>query len=355
MIHSITVSDLLDPSFTMPVADVRTPAEFAQAHIPGAVNLPLFSNEERVQVGTTYKQVGKEAAILLGFDLTGNKWSGFIRQALEFAPDKKIALHCWRGGMRSGAMAWALNLYGFDVYLLQGGYKTFRRWALRQFDKKYQLQVVGGMTGTGKTKVLRQLRAMGQPVIDLEDIAQHQGSAYGSLNKLIQPSQEQFENILAFQLHRLRAEKIWVEDESISIGKRYIPRPFWQQIQEAVLFDIRIQPEIRLQNLVEEYGSLDKEFLIECTQRIRKRLGPDQTKKAILAIEEDRMDDFVKHVIVYYDKTYKKGIESRLQSLVIPVLLNNQDITEDAAVLLNSAMQINPSVLSNLNNNERSQ
>ena len=355
MIHSITVSDLLDPSFTMPVADVRTPAEFAQAHIPGAVNLPLFSNEERVQVGTTYKQVGKEAAILLGFDLTGNKWSGFIRQALEFAPEKKIALHCWRGGMRSGAMAWALNLYGFDVYLLQGGYKTFRRWALRQFDKKYQLQVVGGMTGTGKTKVLRQLRAMGQPVIDLEDIAQHQGSAYGSLNKLIQPSQEQFENILAFQLHRLRAEKIWVEDESISIGKRYIPRPFWQQIQEAVLFDLRIQPEIRLQNLVEEYGSLNKEFLIECTQRIRKRLGPDQTKKAILAIEEDRMDDFVKHVIVYYDKTYKKGIESRLQSLVIPVLLNNQDITEDAAVLLNSAMQINPSVLSNLNNNEHSQ
>ncbi len=346
MIHSITVSDLLDPSFSIPVADVRTPAEFAQAHIPGAVNLPLFTNEERVQVGTTYKQVGKEAAILLGFDLTGNKWSGFIRQALEFAPDKKIALHCWRGGMRSGAMAWALNLYGFDVYLLQGGYKTFRRWALRQFDKKYQLQVVGGMTGTGKTKVLRQLRTMGQPVIDLEDIAQHQGSAYGSLNKLVQPSQEHFENILAFQLNRLSAEKIWVEDESISLGKRYIPRPFWQQIQEAVLFDLRIQPELRLQNLVDEYGSLDKEFLIECTQRIRKRLGPDQTKKAILAIEEDRMDDFVKHVVVYYDKTYKNGIASRLQSLVVPVLLNNQNIIEDATVLLNSAMQINTSTLS---------
>lgn len=346
MIHSITVSDLLDPSFSIPVADVRTPAEFAQAHIPGAVNLPLFSNEERVQVGTTYKQVGKEAAILLGFDLTGNKWSGFIRQALEFAPDKKIALHCWRGGMRSGAMAWALNLYGFDVYLLQGGYKTFRRWALRQFDKKYQLQVVGGMTGTGKTKVLRQLRSMGQPVIDLEDIAQHQGSAYGSLNKLVQPSQEHFENILAFQLNRLSAEKIWVEDESISLGKRYIPRPFWQQIQEAVLFDLRIQPELRWQNLVDEYGSLDKEFLIECTQRIRKRLGPDQTKKAILAIEEDRMDDFVKHVVVYYDKTYKNGIASRLQSLVVPVLLNSQNIIEDATVLLNSAMQINTSTLS---------
>ncbi|MET0466684.1 MAG: tRNA 2-selenouridine(34) synthase MnmH [Chitinophagaceae bacterium] len=339
MIHSINVSDLLDPSFSMPVADVRTPAEFEQAHIPGAVNLPLFSNEERVQVGTTYKQVGKEAAILLGFDLTGNKWSGFIRQALTFAPDKKIALHCWRGGMRSGAMAWALNLYGFDVYLLQGGYKAYRRWALQQFEKKYQLKVIGGMTGTGKTKMLRQLKNTGQPVIDLEDIAQHQGSAYGSLNKLVQPTQEQFENTLAFELNRFRADIIWVEDESISIGKRYIPRKFWQQIQQALLFDLRIPPETRLQNLVEEYGSLDKEFLIECTQRIRKRLGPDQTKKAIAAIQEDRMDDFVKQVIVYYDKTYKKGIADRSPHLVIPVSLHHQDISMQASALLNAAQE----------------
>jgi tRNA 2-selenouridine synthase len=337
MIHSISVADILDPSFSIPVADVRTPAEFAQAHIPGAVNLPLFTNEERVQVGTTYKQVGKEAAILLGFDLTGNKWSGFIRQALEFAPDKKIALHCWRGGMRSGAMAWALNFYGFDVYLLQGGYKAFRRWALQQFDKKYHLQVIGGMTGTGKTKMLRHLKANGQPVLDLEDIAQHQGSAYGSLNKLVQPSQEQFENLLAFELDRLRANTIWVEDESISIGKRYIPRSFWQQIHEAVLFDLRIGHNIRLQNLVNEYGSLDKEFLIECTQRIHKRLGPDQTKKAIIAIQEDRMEDFVKLVIVYYDKTYKNGIASRSQQKVIPVEINNDDMDSAALVLLKTA------------------
>ncbi|MCG2614075.1 tRNA 2-selenouridine(34) synthase MnmH [Terrimonas sp. NA20] len=341
MIHSINVSDLLDPSFSMPVADVRTPAEFEQAHIPGAVNLPLFSNEERVQVGTTYKQVGKQAAILLGFDLTGNKWSGFIRQALTFAPDKKITLHCWRGGMRSGAMAWALNLYGFEVYVLQGGYKAYRRWALQQFEKEYRLKVIGGMTGSGKTKLLRQLKNIGQPVIDLEDIAQHQGSAYGSLNKLVQPTQEQFENRLAFELNRFSAAAIWVEDESISIGKRYIPRKFWQQIQQAILFDLQIPPETRLQNLVEEYGCLDKEFLIECTQRIRKRLGPDQTKKAITAIEEDRMDDFIRQVIVYYDKTYKKGIADRSPDLVIPVSLGSQDISLQGSVLLSAAQEQN--------------
>src|ERR1700759_354604 len=153
MTRRITIDELLTGP-TMPIADVRTPAEFAHGHIPGAFNLPLFSNEERVLVGTTYKQVGKEAAILLGFDLTGAKWSGFIRQALEIAPKKKIALHCWRGGMRRGAMAWALDLYGFDVYLLERGYKSYRKWALRQFEETWQLWVIGGMTGSGKTRTL---------------------------------------------------------------------------------------------------------------------------------------------------------------------------------------------------------
>ena len=123
MIHTLSVDDFLKLAKSVPVADVRTPLEFDHAHIPGAFNLPIFSNEERVQVGTTYKQKGREAAILLGFDLTGAKWSGFIKRALEIAPNQKIAIHFWRGGMRSGAMAWALNLYGFEVYLLDGGYK----------------------------------------------------------------------------------------------------------------------------------------------------------------------------------------------------------------------------------------
>src|SRR6187397_2915698 len=109
MLQSITISQYLFSNPAIPVLDVRTPAEFTHGHIPGAFNLPIFSNEERVQVGTTYKQQGREAAILLGFDLTGPKWSGFIKTALEIAPDKKIGVHCWRGGMRSGAMAWALN------------------------------------------------------------------------------------------------------------------------------------------------------------------------------------------------------------------------------------------------------
>ena len=115
MIHTIQIEEFLALAPEIPVADVRTPAEFDQGHIPQAHNLPIFTNEERVQVGTTYKQIGREEAILLGFEFTGPKWGTFIKQALVFAPEKKIALHCWRGGMRSGSMAWALTLYGFEV------------------------------------------------------------------------------------------------------------------------------------------------------------------------------------------------------------------------------------------------
>ena len=354
MIKTVNIADFLSSPVTVPMADVRTPAEFTQGHIPGAFNLPLFSNEERVQVGTTYKQVGKEAAIMLGFDLTGNKWSGFIRQALEMAPGKKIALHCWRGGMRSGAMAWALDLYGFDVFLIQGGYKNYRRWVLQQFEKNYQLRILGGMTGSGKTVLLQQLRSIGRQVIDLEALAQHQGSAYGSLNKLIQPTQEQFENNLGQQLHALDSQlQIWVEDESISIGKRFVPKPFWNQMQHAILLDLQIAHQQRVESLVHEYGTLDKDFLVESTERIRKRLGPEQTKHAIAAIREDRMEDFIRLLLVYYDKTYRNSIAKRPAGLIIPVLLESHDREHNAATILQFEKKMQGSPLTQTTNDEQ--
>jgi tRNA 2-selenouridine synthase len=320
MIRNIDVEDLVSLDKAIPVVDVRTPAEYEQAHICDAFNIPLFSNEERVQVGTTYKQVGREEAILLGFDLTGNKWSGFIKTALELAPDKKVALHCWRGGMRSGAMAWALNLYGFDVYLLNGGYKSYRRWVLEQFNQHYPLNVIGGMTGSGKTAILHELKSRGEQVVDLEDLAQHLGSSYGTLNKLVQPSQEHFENQLATVLYNLdKSKPIWIEDESLNIGKRFIPKPIFLQMREATVFSINIPVEERVQLLAEQYGVLDKGFLVECTERIWKRLGPEQTKNAVLAIREDRMADFVRIVLVYYDKTYRTGLKGRTSDAIIDI------------------------------------
>lgn len=322
---------------SIPLADVRTPAEFKQGHIPGAFNLPLFSDEERVVVGTTYKQVGKEEAILLGFDLTGSKWSGFIRQALQMAPQKKIAVHCWRGGMRSGAMAWALNLYGFEVYLIEGGYKRYRQWVLGQFDAAYTLLILGGMTGSGKTRILHELHALGEQVIDLEELAQHRGSSYGSMNQLVQPTQEQFENNFAGQLNTLDKQRnIWVEDESSSIGKRMIPRPFWNQMAASSLIDINVPIARRIDALVREYGPLDKNFLIECTERIRKRLGLDQAKNAITAIKEDRIVDFIRVVVMYYDKTYRTSLASRDTNRILSINMENADHLENARTILDT-------------------
>lgn len=336
MIQTLDIDKFLQMAETAPVIDVRTPLEFKHARIPGAYNLPIFSNDERVKVGTTYKQKGREEAILLGFDITGAKWSGFIKDALKIAPEKKVLVHCWRGGMRSGAMAWALNLYGFEVSLLEGGYKRYRNWVLDQFKKTYSILILGGMTGSGKTKTLQQLKRLSHQIIDLEDLAQHQGSSYGSMGRLNQPGQEQFENLLAGELDKVnRNTPLWLEDESLSIGRCFIPRPIFQQMRQAPVMKITVPFDERVNFLVKEYGVLDKEFLIESTERIRKRLGLEQTRDAILAIRENRMEDFIKIVLVYYDKTYANGQGKREKESIHLIQCNTTDAEENCKILLN--------------------
>jgi len=340
MTRRYTIDQLLT-GLPVPIVDVRTPAEFAHGHIPGAVNIPLFTNEERVTVGTTYKQQGREAAILLGFDLTGSKWSSFIRQALELAPEKKVAVHCWRGGMRSAAMAWALDLYGFDVSLIQGGYKQYRRWVIKMMEQPWEFRVIGGMTGSGKTAILKQLDKQGEQTVDLEDLAQHQGSTYGTLNRLIQPTQEQFENDLASRLSTLDATRpIWIEDESQNIGRCILAKPFYTRMREAPIFDLQVPVDQRIAALEQEYGSLDRNFLIECTERITKRLGPEQTKNAIIAIREDRIPDFIRQVLVYYDKAYRKGLRFRDTARIIELTFDTHDPLQNTEKLLTAAKSL---------------
>ncbi len=335
MIRNISIEDFLGLEEKIVLADVRSPGEYAHGHIPCAVSLALFSDEERALIGTTYKQEGREPAILLGFDLTGGKWSGFIRTALEMAPDKRIAVHCWRGGMRSGVMAWALDLYGFEVFVIQGGYKSYRQWARRQFAFPYDFRILGGMTGSGKTRLLRTLQAMGEQVIDLEDLAQHQGSSYGTMNKMVQPTQEQFENNLAWQFKNLdAARQVWIEDENMNIGRIVVPGPLWENIKPAPTLNIETDADDRIAYLTEEYGSLDPDFLTECTKRIHKRLGPLQTTQAIAAIRENRMADFIRLVLGYYDKAYLKALAKKDPGSLFTIRLTGNRDAENARLLL---------------------
>jgi len=185
MVQKVEVEEFLSLARQYPVFDVRSPGEYQHAYIPGAYNLPLFTDEERKLVGTLYKQDSREQAIKAGLDYFGLKMRKMVEE-VEAMNSKTVLVHCWRGGMRSAGVAWLLDLYGFKVYTLVGGYKSFRKWVLARFEKPYPFQVVGGYTGSGKTELLKELATKGHTIIDLEGIAHHKGSAFGALGEAAQ-------------------------------------------------------------------------------------------------------------------------------------------------------------------------
>ncbi|MEO9209592.1 MAG: tRNA 2-selenouridine(34) synthase MnmH, partial [Ginsengibacter sp.] len=201
-IESIHIENFISLSREWPVFDVRSPSEYLHAHIPGAFSLPIFSDEQRKVIGTAYKKESREKAVHYGLNYFSERMKSVLEEVKNILEkdspfsEQKILLHCWRGGMRSQTMAWLLSLYGYQVFLLDGGYKSYRNWTLAQFEKKYPLKILGGYTGSGKTETLLEMKRQGLSVIDLEGIAHHKGSAFGSLGQGAQPSQEMFENIL---------------------------------------------------------------------------------------------------------------------------------------------------------------
>lgn len=323
-ITRLNIDEFLKQSAEYPVLDVRSPGEYAHAHIPGAISFPLFSDEERKMVGTTYKQQSREDAIKIGLDYFGPKMRTMVEEAEHIAAKAKtktLLVHCWRGGMRSAAIAWLLDLYGFKVHTLAGGYKSFRHWAIKQMAQPYPFKVLGGYTGSGKTEVLHQLKKQGQAIIDLEGIASHKGSAFGSLDRIPQPSQEMFENLLAMELDKLKeAEEIWIEDESQRIGLINLPNDFWKAIRQSQVYFIDIPFEERLNYIVRDYGSFDKEKLVNAIIRIRKRLGGLDVKNAVNYILEDNIKECFRILLRYYDKHYLKALNSRDN---IDILLHN--------------------------------
>lgn len=299
-----------------PVLDVRSPGEYAQGHIPGAVSLPLFSDDERAKVGICYKHAGRAAAVELGFDLTGPKFGDLIRSARHHAPDRHVRVHCWRGGMRSGGMAWVLAMAGFEVATLEGGYKSFRRWARHIVTEPRPLWILGGMTGTGKTQILQALATLGEAVVDLEAHASHRGSSYGSLDLPPQPSTEQFENLIAMDLAALpRDRPVWLEAESRRIGICRIPEPLFLQMDTAPTVEIVRSLEERLTILVDVYGATDPEALVVATERIRKRLGGQRTQAAVARIRAGDLRGAIAIILDYYDRTYRYDLERRPKTI----------------------------------------
>jgi len=317
MSPTLPITEFLNASRHMPVIDVRSPAEFAKGHIPGAHNIPLFSNEERAVIGTRYKRTGKDAAVLAGLEVVGPKLAAFVRDAQSVAIEGKVLVHCWRGGMRSSSFAWLLNTAGLQATTLRNGYKAFRRFVLHSFEAPYTLVVLGGETGSGKTDILRHLKAQGEQVIDLEGLAHHKGSSFGALGQAPQPGVETFENFFSRELLLLDpSRRIWVEDESKSIGRVFIPDGFWKQMVEAPVIRVAVPKDARVARLVEEYGKFSVPELEAAVERIQKRLGGLVYKQCIEALHSGDLAFVADLTLGYYDKAYNFNKERPVAGII---------------------------------------
>ena len=292
--------------------DVRSPAEHDQGHIPGAISFPLFSNEERAEVGTCYKQQGRDEAVELGLAIVGPKLLQFVQQAKHLAPDRLLRIHCWRGGMRSSSMAWLMETAGFQVVLLEGGYKAYRHWVRTVLAVPRFIFTLGGMTGTGKTAILTELKHQGEQTLDLEALASHRGSSYGSLGLPAQPSTEQFENWVALEWAGLdRDRPVWVEAESRMVGACRVPDELFQQMVLAPILQVERSRSDRIALLLEVYGTADRTELVTATERLRKRLGGERTQATIDWIQQGNLAAAINSVLDYYDQAYQYDLRRR--------------------------------------------
>jgi tRNA 2-selenouridine synthase len=322
------------------ILDVRSPAEYEQGHIPAAISFPLFSNEERAEVGICYKHQGRDQAVELGFAIAGPKFANFITRAKQLAPERRVRLHCWRGGMRSEAVAWVLEMAGFQVSLLTGGYKAFRRWTHAIFETQHTIVILGGMTGTGKTAILNALQIQGAQVLDLEALANHRGSSYGSLGLSPQPTNEQFENNLALAWANFDSNQpVWIEAESKRIGSCRVPESIFRQMEQAPILEVVRPPNERIMLLLEVYGSASQDELIKATERIHKRLGGLKTQQAIALLKEGKLFEAFEVILTYYDKTYSYDLERR-KTTISSIDISGLSPCESAIRLLQHSHQI---------------
>ncbi len=315
------------------ILDVRSPAEFALGHIPGALSFPLFSDEERAEIGICFKEKGKEEAIQIGFDIIGPRLGEMVRRAKAISPQKAVRIHCWRGGMRSRSVAWLFETSGMPVAVLEGGYKSYRRWVREVVELPRRINILGGLTGTGKTRILEALKASGNQTLDLEGLANNRGSSFGGLGMPPQPATQQFENLIAEELVLTNSSKpVWIEAESLRIGNCIIPEALFRQMKSSSAFEITRPIEIRLDILTEMYGQCDPADLIEATRRIAKRLGGLRTKAAIELINKNDFREACRLILDYYDRSYAEYRINR--SLSIPQVDVGELSAANAAALL---------------------
>ncbi len=316
------------------IIDVRSPAEFAEDHLPGAVNLPVLSNAERAEIGAIYTQESKFRARRIGAAYVARNVAHHLETALAGKPAGfRPLLYCWRGGMRSGAMATILSQVGWRTGVLHGGYKTWRRAVvagLRNSDARLNIVLLDGQTGTAKSEILGRLAALGLQTLDLEALAAHRGSVFGAWEDKPQPSQKLFESRIWQALRQMdAAQPILVEAESARIGRCEIPQQLWRAMRRARHLVVRADAHIRAQYLVRAYSDIIREH--DNILAAIDRLAPFQSKAQLEAWRDmARANDFTalagSLMRVHYDPLYDRARKRRAERPLAEIRLDRIDI-----------------------------
>ena len=305
------------PQLYSEIIDVRSPAEYAEDHLPGAINLPVFTDQERAEVGTLYKQVSafvarKKGAALVSQNLSYHLSHHFADHPKGYHP----LIYCWRGGQRSHSMALVLTQVGWRTTLLKGGYKTYRiyvRGQLEQVPYHFSYRVLCGLTGTAKTEILQRLAQAQVQVLDLEGLANHRGSLLGAAETSAQPSQKQFESDLLSALQTFdTAHPVWVEAESNKIGERFVPKALWDQMQAAPCIEVQVPISSRVDWLVNHYKHFthNSALLKDKLNLLRRSYSNAQLQHWHDLIDEQQWPAFVQSLLEeHYDPAYRRSMK----------------------------------------------
>lgn len=313
MFRDITLQDLFEEQSKeeLTLIDVRSPKEFAEATIPGSINVPLFDNEERAEVGTLYKQAGSEVAKKRGLEIFSAKLPQFIATFESIETPKVV--YCWRGGMRSKTTATVLDLMDIHVHRLRGGIRSYRKWVVNTLEEQEfspKMYVLNGYTGSGKTILLKQLKQHGYPMIDLEGMANHRGSIFGQIG--LEPhNQKKFESLLIQEMLRYKdAPFILLEGESKRIGKVTLPESLFNKKENGLQLFINLPLEVRVQNILNDYNPYEhKEQCLEAFQFIKKRIHTPIANQIEDNMLEGNFESATKLLLeFYYDPRYEHSL-----------------------------------------------
>lgn len=329
----ISISEFLTLRSTLPVVDVRSQGEFTSGHVREAVNIPLLNNDERVAVGTDYKQKGQKEAIKTGFRLVGPRLAEMMEETSKVGTE--LLVYCWRGGMRSSNFCQFASMSRIKTHTLDGGYKSYRQLALDVFKRPYHLIVIGGYTGSGKSEILRALSSLGEQVIDLEMLANHRGSVFGGLMMPPQPTTEQFQNDVFEEVFKLDpARRVWIEDESLAVGKIYLPNDLWTQLSAGPVIELNVEKQVRIERLVKEYGAANKDEFLDAMGKIKKRLGGQHFNSAREQYLHGDLHATIDLLLDYYDKAYSHALQRKKDRIKHYASWDGQNVHKFAATLV---------------------